>query len=249
MVSHGHGRLLAALLRDLAALERAPTLQVIVTLNLLDEPFDSSAFPHLRIDVIRNQRPKGFGANHNAAFAQKDEDAAWFAVLNPDLRLPEDPFAALLKFAGERPDCGLLAPRVLNPDGEPEDAVRGNLTVSSLVRRTLGQREAAEATGVATKGSPFYWLAGMFLFFRAEAYRKAEGFDERFFMYCEDYDLCARLYLDGSGLATVSDCFVIHDAQRRSHRSARFLGWHVRSLIRVWTSLPFWRVAIAGPRG
>ncbi len=245
IVSHGHGPLLERLLHDLAALPGVSQSQLIVTLNLADETFDAAAFAPLRIQVIRNAQPRGFGANHNVAF--RHCKTPWFAVLNPDLRIPKDPFPALFEAEARWPQVALLAPRVLGPSGVPEDAVRANLTPASvLARRLSGHREPLAVTGPARIGAGFYWLAGMFLLLRARAFRAVNGFDERYFMYCEDYDLCARLYSAGHWLALEPQATVIHDAQRDSHRSAKHLRWHVASLARVWSSSAFWRVAMGG---
>ena len=91
-------------------------------------------------------------------------------------------------------------------------------------------------------GRPFYWLAGMFLMVRAAAFTAVGGFDERYFLYCEDYDLSARLFNAGYPIAQVQAARAVHDAQRDSHRSLRHLKLHVVSLLKVWTSVAFWRV-------
>lgn len=244
IVSHGHGPLLARLLRDLAALPGLAQARLIVTLNLADEAFDAAAYAPLQVKVLRNAAPQGFGANHNAAF--RHCDTPWFAILNPDLRLPEDPFPALFEAAARWPDVALLAPRVLGPTGTLEDAVRPNLTPASLLtRRLFGRREPLTVDGPARPGRRFYWLAGMFMLLRASAFRAVGGFDERYFMYCEDYDLCARLYTTGRGLALEAKAAVIHDAQRDSHRSMKHLRWHLVSLAKVWTSPTFWGVTMS----
>lgn len=241
IVSHGHGPLLCRLLHDLAAVAGLAPVQLIVTLNLADEPFDASAFAPLRVKVLRNTRPQGFGANHNAAFQHCS--TAWFAVLNPDLRLPSNPFPALFEAAARCPDVVLWAPHVVGPNGMSEDAVRPNLTPASLVaRRLLGHREPLRVDRPARNGEPFYWLAGMFMLLRSSVFRTVGGFDERFFMYCEDYDLCARLYVAGHGLAVEPRARVVHDAQRDSHRSTTHLLWHLASLVKVWTSATFWYI-------
>jgi GT2 family glycosyltransferase len=178
IVSHGHGPLLARLMHDLAALPGLAHTRLIITLNLADEVLNAAAFAPLRITVLRNAAPRGFGANHNAAFQHCD--TPWFAVLNPDLRLPEDPFPALFAAAARWPGVALLAPRVIGPSGTLEDAVRPNLTpVSLLTRRLLGRREPLTVNGPARPGSCFYWFAGMFMLLRASAFHSVGGFDER----------------------------------------------------------------------
>ena len=70
----------------------------------------------------------------------------------------------------------------------------------------------------------------------AQAWRELGGFDTRYFMYGEDVDFCLRLQLAGWRLARAGGASVIHAAQRVSHRSGRHLAWHLRSLLRLWTS-------------
>ena len=79
------------------------------------------------------------------------------------------------------------------------------------------------------------------MLFRSEAYAAIKGFDERFFMYGEDFDICARIQLAGWQLQVGEDLVARHDAQRASHAKAKHLYWHVTSLLKVWLSATFWR--------
>lgn len=240
IVSHGHGAMLGTLLAQLNQEEGLAGTQLIVTLNLADEQFDATPYQNLSIQLIRNAKPKGFGANHNAAFAHCRND--WFAILNPDLRLlGKEPFTALIKAADSIPNLGLIAPSVVSPDGDLEDSVRANLTPASILLRRAKRYDAERAllgrTMVCDRtDGRFFWLAGMCLLVRSEAFRAIGGFDKRFHMYCEDYDLCARLWERGYGLAVDSDQHIIHDAQRDSHLKFRYLRWHLTSLSKVWLS-------------
>jgi N-acetylglucosaminyl-diphospho-decaprenol L-rhamnosyltransferase len=242
VISHGHEPMVRRLLGDL---DREPSLQgvrVLLTLNLHSEEIDLAPFRNLRIEILRNDKPLGFGANHNRAFALCR--TPWFVVLNPDLRLAaNEPFTSLLACARQHPQVGVVAPRVMSSAGVAEDSVRQNLTPWSLARRHLfGRRKPAVVDSPAGIGTPFRWLAGMCLVFNSAAFRAVGGFDERFFLYCEDYDLCARLYNNGYRLLLDQGSQVIHDAQRGSHRSMRYLYWHLSGLLRVWTSRPFWQI-------
>lgn len=245
IVSHGHGPLLTRLLDQLNATPSLSGTHVVVTLNLHDETFDASPYTRLDLTVIRNPLPRGFGANHNAAFERCR--TAWFGVLNPDLTLTErEPFKLLQQRANTVPRVGVIAPRVLSTDRLPEDSVRSNLTPWSLVgRRLLGERAPLEVSHIARRGSRFYWVAGMCMLVNAKAFKTIGGFDERFFLYCEDYDLCARMYNEGYAIALEPEAEVIHEAQRDSHRSLRHMRWHLESLLRVWLSRAFWRVTLA----
>ena len=228
VISHGQEVLLQRLLGDLAAVEPRRVGRVVVTHNL--ETADRSCPDALagRCHVVVNPHPKGFGANHNAAFAYCDTD--WFAVVNPDIRLPGAVFAQLMAQAA--PEDAALAPALVDPHTGEIAPPRGLLTPWEVLRRRLpGWKPAVEPV----------WLPGAFLLFRAEAFRRSGGFDERYFLYAEDFDICARLRLAGWRLRYVPEVCVEHAAQRSSHVRWRYLRWHVASLLKLWTSRTFWR--------
>ena len=179
--------------------------------------------------MIRNETPKGFGANHNTAFSHCR--TRYFAVLNPDLRFERDPFPALLRgFAA--PERGLMAPQIYSPEGRLENTARKLYTPRELIRQKLQP---------ANHGSDPDWIAGMFLLFDTRAYRAIKGFDEGYFLYIEDVDICSRLCLAGWTLAQAADARVVHDARKQSHRSLRFTLWHIGGMLRYWTRVCFWR--------
>ena len=137
---------------------------------------------------------------------------------------------------------GVIAPSIVNSSGAPEDAIRKNLTPLSVVfRRALGNRKPLSSPN---KHEGFFWIAGMFMMFPSEVFRAIAGFDERFFLYCEDYDICARLHLAGYKLVVDTNTRAVHDAQRDSHRSLKHLRLHLTSLFKVWSSSAFWKITI-----
>lgn len=236
VVSHGHGAEVHALLEALAV--RCPALvrQVILTLNVPEPPLEAAvagkAWP-FALTVLRNAAPKGYGANHNAAFKACSEP--YFCVLNPDVVPDADPFPALLRACVA--SAGALAyPRQLARDGTPQDFARSVPTPADLLRRHLLR------TPFRAPERPDF-VTGACMFFEAGVYRRIGGFDERYFMYCEDVDICLRLQLAGHDLAP-APCDVIHEAYRASRRSLRPMIWHISSLLRLWTSPAFrdyWR--------
>ena len=226
VVSHGQGPMVRRLLDDLVAL-RPPSLRRIVVTCNVPELLETPAATSFAIEVISNPVPAGFGSNHNAAFERCREPI--FAVCNPDIRLERDPFPVLLEAlsAGR----AVAAPAVVSLQGEREDSARRLLTPLDVLARRFVMRVDYEEPA---------WLAGMFLVFRAEAFRRLRGFDKKFFMYCEDADICARAVLAGLGIALCPHAAVVHDAQRASRRSIRPFMWHVSSLVKFWISPAFW---------
>jgi len=245
IVSHGQGALARNLLSDIQALGIGAN--IVLTLNIPEDEKFLDTFRNLPIEVIRNTRCKGFGSNHNVALNRCT--TPFFAVLNPDVRLEKDPFPEISTVSERFPNAAIFAPKVLDPTGAPEDSVRTNLSPWSLVRRRLfGDRRPILDSAISSKNGEFRWFAGMFLVLRAETMRALGGFDERFFMYCEDYDLCARAFLSGHQLAFVAGATVVHAAQRESHKSIVALARHIGSLLKVWTSSPVWRIAMGSLR-
>ena len=217
------------LLGDLARLR--PDLPVIVTENIPDPIPLSSGAARSPMRILANAAPKGFGANHNAAFAHCATPV--YCVVNPDIRLEGDPFPALVDLLASS-KAGVAGPLVVNPSGGVEDSARRFPTLASLARKLFERRAGPD---YAAKGDPLPvdWIAGMFMAFRAETYRAVGGFDERFFLYYEDVDMCRRLR--ARGLATVyhPGVRVIHDARRASRRDLRLMRIHAASALRYLT--------------
>lgn len=202
---------------------------IVLTQNL---PEDCRYLEHPKLRLIKNPSPKGFGANHNQAFRYCAEP--YFCVLNPDIEFEDNPFPGLLRCLQEK-NAVLAAPLVLNPEGRPEDSIRHFPTFTGLARKLLG---GSDGRYVVEYGqSPFYpdWVAGMFMLFSADAYARLQGFDERYFLYYEDVDICTRLWKEGLRVVACPSTSVVHDARRASHRDMQHMRWHVASMLRyLW---------------
>lgn len=232
IVSHGHGALLPGLLEDLAACPEIAA--VVLTRNVAEPNLALTGLAHLTI--IDNPRPKGFGANHNAAF--RVAQTPFFLVLNPDVRLEGNPFPALLAcLADER--IALCAPAVVNPAGTLEDSARRFPSLTDLVLKALGRYDGRVHYALGDPSRAVPWLAGMFMLVRRTDYADLGGFDEGFFLYYEDVDLCARLWRSGRRVMLCPEVRVVHDARRASRRDLRHMRWHAASMARYFRKHAF----------
>ena len=227
MVSHGQILLVNKLLEDLAT-KCPPHLDVILTQNVPEAPPIVPRNWNHRLDIVSNERPAGFGANHNAAFRRCRTPA--FCVVNPDIRLTLDPIPILLApMRDER--IALVGPKVSNPNGGVEDSARKFPTVSSLfgkaLTRPLGPDYPVDRGTVEVD-----WIAGMFMLFRSRCFAEVGGFDERFFLYYEDVDICRRLRSKGYSVVFNPGATVIHDARRESRRNPMLMWVHATSALR-----------------
>ncbi len=188
IVSHGHGALVADLLRDLDAVV-APPFRVLLTHNIPEPDPPGAAALRYPLSIIRNARPQGFGANHNAAC--RAADGEFFCVINPDVRLPADPFPHLLGTLAD-PAAGVVAPVIMDVAGNVESTARRFPTPFSIVRKALFGAPALE---YALEPQPLQvdWLSGVFLVLRREVYQRAGGgFDEALFSLLRGCRPCAR---------------------------------------------------------
>jgi N-acetylglucosaminyl-diphospho-decaprenol L-rhamnosyltransferase len=236
IVSHLQGAMVNSLLKDMQRICSPPSLRVILTLNLPEKlPFRPQAFS-FPVELIENPQPLGFGANHNQAFQLASGN--YFGVLNPDLRLLRNPFPALCTSleAGER--IGVIAPRVEDEAKNIADNARCFPSPFRILKRVLGGSRKPDYP-LAGRPIPVDWLAGLFLLFPSRLFTAINGFDERYFMYCEDVDICARFRLAGYEVFWDPRISVIHQAQRHSHRRLKHLRWHLVSLIRFFNSEVF----------
>jgi N-acetylglucosaminyl-diphospho-decaprenol L-rhamnosyltransferase len=241
IVSHSQTDLVNDLLSDLMLSPTGSFDLLVLTLNTAAEAEPtlwSTETPWRKI-LIRNSIEKGFGANHNYAFRQAfkessgpSSDDIWL-VINPDIRIPDRNLIQNLK---RTLDAGfvLVGPQVIE-NSRVAPSARGLYTPYQAARGLFGLSRNFTADPA--------WLAGMFLMIRATNFALLGGFDERYFMYCEDVDLSLRVQNIGGQIGYDQDCQVIHLAQRDSHRSLRALGRHLKSAIRLWTSSSFWKYA------
>jgi N-acetylglucosaminyl-diphospho-decaprenol L-rhamnosyltransferase len=236
LVSHGHGALVQRLVEQLAVLDIKSTIDInlVITNNLPNSnsfsgQFRLNQYP-FAITFLCNETPLGFGANHNQAFRHCNSD--FFCVLNPDIELTHDPFTTLVN-AFTDPKIGLTYPSQTDVKDVLLDFERELVDPASVARRHLirSRYHPDRNTGV-------HWVSGAFMMFKSSAFRKLGGFDERYFMYCEDVDICLRLQLAGYKLAR-ADATVIHHTQRRTLKNLQHLVWHVRSLLRLWNSASY----------
>lgn len=229
IVSHKNGNLIKNLLSDLNSLIPLSRLevQIILTLNLPESEDFILGYQNLSIDIIRNKKIKGFGANHNYAFKKGDSD--YFCVINPDVRMVKNVFDELVSMF--KNDIAVIGPRVISPSGSLEDSFRKFPTISSLIERKF---TSYSIDYKFEKDSSFQvdWVAGMFMIFDSSLYKKINGFDEGYFMYLEDADICRQFRLKNLKTIYVSKFEVVHHARRASRKKIKYLFWHIRSLVR-----------------
>lgn len=227
IVSHGHGELVERLLNNIKNYDSI--CKVIVTKNLKGEEIDYSHDIASNFVIIENDKPKGFSENHNFAF-NKYCDSDFFCVLNPDIKITNDPFPALLSSLKLK-ECVIAGPMVIDTKGEIQDSARYFPGPFTLVLKAIGY-DFTRYPLSGTRSDIIHpdWVAGMFMLLKSSWF-KQNLFDQNFFLYYEDIDLCLRCWKSGNLLAYVEEVSVIHDARRDSHKKVKFFIFHLRSIV------------------
>lgn len=184
--------------------------------------------------VVSLRRRSGYGACVNAG--ARHTTGSRFAVLNPDITFDDADVFERLERHLDDPTVGLVAPALVLPDGRIQDSARQIPTPLDLVlrRRLNPERGAIRISGEVP------WVVGACFIVRREAWEAVGGFDERYFLYFEDVDLCWRMRR--AGWSTVLDCKVRvrHRYERASRKS--LLGFatrqHIQSASRFYLKNP-----------
>ena len=237
VVIHGHTAVVERLLQRLCESHGGMVGHCVITHNLPGAAFTPppEGWP-FRFTEIFNPQPLGFGANHNQAFEHCTTD--FFCVLNPDVELTGPELWTRLLREASRPGTGLAYPSLFNPDGSCQDNEREAVTPTALVRRHLFKQPERRVD----------WISAAFWVVPTPVYRQLGGFDERFFMYCEDTDFCLRLQLAGFALRR-AEVGVMHEARRDSRRPGRKFAWHLQSLVRLWSGPVLRQYLASGANG
>jgi GT2 family glycosyltransferase len=162
--------------------------------------------------------------------------APYVLVMNPDCRLMAGAIGAMRAVLDAHPQCAVVGPRVLNPDGSVQGSARGDPDMltglfgrTTLLRRVVPFLPVAkrnvvvdEAIRSGQESSVVDWLSGACMLARREALDTVRGFDDRFFLYWEDADLCRRLRARGYHVRYVPGATAIHRVGQSSRTARAF---------------------------
>ncbi|MFZ2804211.1 MAG: glycosyltransferase family 2 protein [Patescibacteria group bacterium] len=155
---------------------------------------------------IRREENHGMGRSTN--FGAQQVDANYYFILNPDTRLTDpDILDKLIQYIESHPDVGIVAPRISNFDGSRQDTCRRFPTWY----QPLVQRSALGSTNWGKNYTKYFlmhdfdqsterpvdWVQGSAMFLPNNVWKDLGGFDDRFWLYFEDIDLCRRAWHSG----------------------------------------------------
>lgn len=183
------------------------------------------------IDIGKNL---GFGKGHNYIIPYLNSE--YHCIMNPDILFKEDAFTSILKFMDNDISVGMVIPNITDENGKRQLVYRKELTVFDMFIRmfTKGlfkKRKKDHTLQYADYSKPFQvpFGQGSFLVIRTDLLKKINGFDDGFFMYLEDADLCKRVNAI-SRLMYYPGASVIHKWEQGSHKNKQLFKYHIQSM-------------------
>ena len=204
--------------------------EIIIVDNASDDgsvEWIKEKFPSAQL--ISNKKNLGFGKANNQAL--KIAKGKYNLLINPDTIVREDTFDNLIRFFEENLEVGLAGCKILNPDGSLQLACRRSFPgpwtsfckVTGLSNLFPNSKLFASYNLTYLSEDKTYEvdaISGSFMMMRKEVYDKVSGFDEEFFMYGEDLDLCYRIQKSGYKVFYVHTTQIIHYKGESTKRSS-----------------------------
>lgn len=226
VVAYNSARTLRACVGPLASIDG-----VAVTVVDNASPDDTlAAVAGLPMALVHAGRNGGFAAGCNLGAARGTAEYVLF--LNPDARVAAEDLARLVAALDERPEAALAAPRILEDDGTLAHSLRRfprrrSTFAQALFLHRVWPRASwtdevvRDPAAYAQAGSP-EWVSGACMLVRRSAFEQVGGFEESYFLYCEDTDLCAQLRAAGWDIRYEPGATVHHEGGASRPREELF---------------------------
>lgn len=199
--------------------------------------FIRNSYPEVKI--IENDKIHGFSYNNN--IGARIAVGKYLAIINPDIQLLENCLDILFAFYEENKQTGIVVPMLLNPDLTLQYSVRNFINIPFLFSRILTKgNDNSEKKKIKSylckdldsKQTQFInWSIGAALFLSREFFNEIKGFDEDYFLYMEDEDLCLRSWKAKRPVVYHPKSKMIHNHLRSSKKIGKRTFMHFKSLL------------------
>nr|WP_242704027.1 glycosyltransferase [Enterococcus sp. 669A] len=242
IVTHNSDKIFLSLDTLIDKLGDNPAVKIIIFDNHSEAGYQQKLLGYQRfpfIQVTLHEENKGFGFGHNYNLLSKPSDFA--IIFNPDIILEQDVLNGLVSLLKQHSEAALLAPKILNEDGTTQHLVRQKLDVFDYMLRfvpfhfvkkmfdkRLARFECRELPD--DRDSYVRMISGSFMVVDVEKFAAVEGFDERYFMYFEDNDLCRKMEAAGYKVLYTPRFQVVHLYERGAVKSRKLFFVFLQSM-------------------
>lgn len=199
-------------------------------------------FNDKRINYIFNGKNGGYGWGHNQIIKKVIEKSKYHLILNPDIYFKNGVLEELFSYMEKNRDIGNIMPMVKYPNGEiqylckripsPKDLfLRKFCPIKSIIEKNNLKYEMRETGYNQIMNVPI--LSGCFMFIRTEVFKNIGLFDERYFMYMEDFDLNRRIHEKYKTIFYPS-IEIIHAHAKESFKNRKMAKIHLKAAIKYF---------------
>ena len=203
-------------------------------------------FIHPEIEYFLMDKNIGFGAAHNKIKDKIKGKSVYHLVINPDVSFDPQVIPNLIKKMDK--DISIISPKVLYPDGEHQYTCRKFPNFFELIIRRSGFIKQFFSS-IITKGEykdldlskSFYpdFIMGCFMLFKTKDFIKINGFDERYFMYMEDVDICKKITYINKKVLYYPKEEIIHIHEKGSSKKISLFIHHILSIFQYFYKWKF----------
>lgn len=234
IINHGHDKLITTNSRLVSLAQK---FKVIIKSNTLASEELSSFCLENDITLIQGKKSQGFGANNNDVFSYvklnfKPKKEDYFLVLNPDVEIDVDSLCKLIELA-KKYSADISAINLFTDHSlmTYDNSIRRYPKLLTPLKSALGiNRNDIYNKSKIKQPVRIEWAAGSFLLFRIASFEKLDGFDEKYFMYFEDVDICTRANNIGLTIYYFPNIKGVHYASHKNRKlySKHFI-WYIES--------------------
>jgi GT2 family glycosyltransferase len=197
-----------------------------------------------KVVYIHGHQNVGYGAAHNIAIKEAiAQGTKYHLIVNPDIEFGQGAIEKLVEFMDNNPTIGLVMPKILYPNGDIQHLCKLLPTPVDLIFRRFfaftswakKRKEKYELHSMNYEQMHFDIpsLSGCFMLFSTAVLEKIMGFDERYFLYMEDVDLCRRAH-QISKTAFYPVVSVVHNYAKGSYKNYKLLRYHICSAVKYF---------------
>lgn len=218
--------------------------KIFIVDNSPTDELQKNTYFSSKIEYIWGHGNVGYGSAHNMAITKSIEyNAKYHVIINPDIYFDPRIINELKDYMEMSFEIGQIMPKIIYPNGELQYLCKLLPTPLDLIgRRFIPFKQYIEKRNYKYEMKAFGYdkiievpfLSGCFMFLRVEALDKTKGFDDNYFMYCEDIDLCRRIGMAGYKTVYYPNVTVVHAHKKESFKNKMMLKSHIQSALRYF---------------
>lgn len=180
---------------------------------------------------VFNARNGGFAYAMNEGLKVATGDV--LIAMNPDVKIKAG-LSEMINYLMSDSSIGLIAPRIVSRKGVVQDSYRDFITPIRFIKRHCIRLLHGEEKFDTNRILQVDWVIGAFMMMTRKSYEAVDGFDDGYFLYCEDMDLCKRMHLCGYSVVYYPDATIEYEGTRSARHSWKYARIFMKSLFRYW---------------